>query len=50
MSFGVADTVTVDGKGQVEPGATAGGEEEPNMGVTKLAEELCVPDLGHFQR
>jgi hypothetical protein len=42
----VADTVTVDGKGQVEPGASNCGTDEIDVAVSKLGDECCVPDLG----
>jgi hypothetical protein len=42
----VAETVTVDGKGQVEPGASNGGTGEADVDVARFGDGFCVPDLG----
>jgi hypothetical protein len=42
----VAETVTVDGKGQVEPGASNGGTGEADVDMARLNDGSCVPDLG----
>jgi hypothetical protein len=42
----VAETVTVDGKGQVEPGASNGGTGEADVDMARLGDEFCVHDLG----
>jgi hypothetical protein len=42
----VAETVTVDGKGQVEPGASNGGTGEADVDMARLNDGFCVPDLG----
>jgi hypothetical protein len=42
----VAETVTVDGKGQVEPGASNGGTGEADVDMARLDDGFCVPDLG----
>jgi len=45
-SGSAADTVTVDGKGQVDPGTTKDGTEDADVSVTAAEEEPWVPDLG----
>lgn len=45
-SGSVADTVVVDGKGQIDPGATNEGTEDVVVLVVRMEDKSCVPDLG----
>ena len=45
-SESVADTVIVDGKGQVDPGSTKEGTEDVVVLVVRMEDKSCVPDFG----
>ena len=45
-SGSAADTVTVNGKEQVDPGATKEGAGDIDVLVTEVEGKSCVPDLG----